>query len=251
MPEISTKPYLIRAIYEWCSDNGYKPYIAVAVDERTVVPREFVKNGEIVLNLSASATNHLRIGNELIEFQARFNRVARELSIPIENVIAIYASESGHGMAFEAPHASQPAAGGRVDRSTDAAAGNSASRSADGARDPERTGEARDRDADGSGTVVELKRSPGKGGRGRPRRVGPSDGDGDPVSPDAASAADPPATEARNGPLTLVSNEPEQPDMVAGSEAPATSGSPEEGPEGPEGPDGPAGSPRPRLTRIK
>jgi len=103
MAETSTKPYLVRAIYEWCTDNGYRPYVAVAVDENTVVPREFVRNGEIVLNVSADATNRLRIGNELIEFEARFNRVAREVSIPIENVTAIYAAENGRGMAFEAP----------------------------------------------------------------------------------------------------------------------------------------------------
>ncbi len=103
MAETSTKPYLIRAIHEWCTDNGYRPYIAVAVDERTVVPREFVRNGEIVLNVSADATNHLRLGNDLIEFEARFNRVARQVSIPIENVTAIYAAENGHGMAFEVP----------------------------------------------------------------------------------------------------------------------------------------------------
>lgn len=103
MAETSTKPYLVRAIHEWCTDNGYRPYVAVAVDENTVVPREFVRNGEIVLNVSADATNRLRIGNELIEFEARFNRVAREVSIPIENVTAIYAAENGHGMAFEAP----------------------------------------------------------------------------------------------------------------------------------------------------
>lgn len=101
MAETSTKPYLIRAIHEWCTDNGYRPHVAVAVDERTIVPREFVRNGEIVLNMSADATNRLRIGNDLIEFEARFNRAAREVSIPIENVTAVYAAENGHGMAFD------------------------------------------------------------------------------------------------------------------------------------------------------
>ncbi len=105
MTEVSTKPYLIRAIYEWCSDCGYTPYIAVAVDERTQVPREFVKNGEIVLNISATATNRLDLGNEWIDFQARFGGRARDLSIPIENVTAIYARETGHGMAFDVPKA--------------------------------------------------------------------------------------------------------------------------------------------------
>lgn len=101
MQEPSTKPYLIRAIHEWCGDNGYRPYIAVAVDERTVVPREFVRDGEIVLNVSVGATNRLRLGNDLIEFEARFGGVARQVSIPIANVSAIYAAETGHGMAFE------------------------------------------------------------------------------------------------------------------------------------------------------
>ena len=105
MAETSTKPYLIRAIYEWCTDNGLRPHIAVAVDERTVVPREFVRNGEIVLNVSPEATSGLRIGNELIEFEARFNRVSREVSIPVENVSAVYAAENGHGMAFDVPKA--------------------------------------------------------------------------------------------------------------------------------------------------
>ena len=105
MAETSTKPYLIRAIYEWCNDNGYTPYLAVAVDERTQVPREHVKGGEIVLNVSPMATNRLSLGNDLIAFQARFGGVARELSIPVENVSAIYARENGHGMAFDVPKA--------------------------------------------------------------------------------------------------------------------------------------------------
>ncbi len=105
MSEPSTKPYLIRAIYEWCTDNGFTPYLAVAVDERTVVPREFVKGGEIVLNVSMSATDRLKLGNDLITFSARFGGVARQLSVPIENVSAIYARETGHGMAFEVPKA--------------------------------------------------------------------------------------------------------------------------------------------------
>jgi stringent starvation protein B len=105
MAETSTKPYLIRAIYEWCNDNGFTPYLAVAVDERTEVPREHVKGGEIVLNVSPTATNRLQLGNELVTFQARFGGRARDLSIPIDNVTAIYARENGHGMAFDVPKA--------------------------------------------------------------------------------------------------------------------------------------------------
>lgn len=101
MTASSTRPYMIRAIYEWCNDNGFTPYIAVMVDERTVVPLEHVRAGEIVLNLSASATNKLTLGNDLVHFHARFSGVVRELSIPVENITAIYARENGHGMAFE------------------------------------------------------------------------------------------------------------------------------------------------------
>ncbi|MDX3908015.1 MAG: ClpXP protease specificity-enhancing factor [Pigmentiphaga sp.] len=101
MSEISTKPYLIRALHEWCTDNGYTPHIAVTVDERVVVPREHVKNGEIVLNVGRLATHKLQLGNEFIEFQARFGGVARQISVPIDAVTAIYARETGHGMAFE------------------------------------------------------------------------------------------------------------------------------------------------------
>ncbi len=101
MSEPSTKPYLIRAIYEWCTDSGYTPFLAVHVDESTRVPQEFVKNNEIVLNISALATSKLAIGNELVEFQARFGGKARTISVPIANVSAIYARENGHGMAFD------------------------------------------------------------------------------------------------------------------------------------------------------
>jgi stringent starvation protein B len=101
MSEPSTKPYLIRAIYEWCTDSGYTPFIAVHVDAHTRVPQEFVKNNEIVLNISALATSKLVIGNDLIEFQARFGGKARAISVPIPNVSAIYARENGHGMAFD------------------------------------------------------------------------------------------------------------------------------------------------------
>jgi stringent starvation protein B len=101
MSESSTKPYLVRAIHEWCADEGHTPYISVSVDERTIVPRGFVKGGEIVLNVSVMATNRLKISNEFVEFQARFGGVAYDLSIPIENISAIYARETGHGMAFD------------------------------------------------------------------------------------------------------------------------------------------------------
>ena len=97
----STKPYLLRAIWEWCCDNGFTPHIAVTVDSRTRVPREFVRDGQIVLNLGPSATNKLQIGNDYVDFQARFGGVARELSVPVGQVTAIYARENGAGMAFD------------------------------------------------------------------------------------------------------------------------------------------------------
>ncbi len=109
MSELSTKPYLIRAIHQWCTDSGYTPYIAVLADDTVRVPREFVKNGEIVLNISPLATNRLQLGNDAIEFQARFGGVAREVFVPIEKVIAVYARENGQGMAFEVARGAAPA----------------------------------------------------------------------------------------------------------------------------------------------
>ena len=96
----STRPYLVRALYEWCTDNGLTPYVAVAVDETVQVPREYVKNNEIVLNISFDATTSLSLGNEFIEFKARFAGSARDIMVPIGRVIAIYARENGQGMAF-------------------------------------------------------------------------------------------------------------------------------------------------------
>jgi len=115
----STRPYLIRALYEWCTDNGFTPYVAVQVDDTVQVPREYVKNGEIVLNISFDATSSLKLGNDFIEFKARFAGTAREISVPVGRVIAIYARENGQGMAFPAP---APAAAPTVDDNSAAAA---------------------------------------------------------------------------------------------------------------------------------
>jgi stringent starvation protein B len=106
VPEVSgnsTKPYLLRAIHEWCTDNGYTPYIAVYVDNRVRVPMEYVKNKEIVLNVGFEATSGLKMGNDWIEFKARFGGHSREISVPVDHVIAIYARENGQGMAFPPP----------------------------------------------------------------------------------------------------------------------------------------------------
>ncbi len=99
----STRPYLIRALYDWCTDNGLTPYVAVLVDDSVQVPREYVKNGEIVLNISFDATSSLKLGNDFIEFKARFAGSAREIMVPVNRVIAIYARENGQGMAFPVP----------------------------------------------------------------------------------------------------------------------------------------------------
>ena len=99
----STRPYLIRALHDWCTDNGFTPYIAVFVDEHVQVPKEYVKNNEIVLNVGFEATSALKLGNELIEFKARFGGTSREIAVPIDHVIAIYARENGQGMAFPVP----------------------------------------------------------------------------------------------------------------------------------------------------
>ncbi len=96
----STRPYLIRALYEWCTDNGHTPFLAVLVDETVRVPNEYVKDGEIVLNISFDATSALSLGNEFIEFKGRFGGVARDIYVPVGRVLAIYARENGQGMAF-------------------------------------------------------------------------------------------------------------------------------------------------------
>lgn len=96
----STRPYLIRALYEWCSENGFTPYVAVKVDASVQVPREYVQGGEIVLNVSMDATSSLKLGNEFIEFKARFGGKPRDIMVPIHRVMAIYARENGQGMAF-------------------------------------------------------------------------------------------------------------------------------------------------------
>jgi stringent starvation protein B len=87
-------------LYEWCTDNGSTPFLAVLVDETVRVPNEYVKDGEIVLNISFDATSSLDLGNEFIEFKGRFGGVARDILVPINRVLAIYARENGQGMAF-------------------------------------------------------------------------------------------------------------------------------------------------------
>ncbi len=109
MTTVSTKPYLLRAIWEWCVDQGFTPYLATLVDGNTRVPPGYARDGQIVLNLAPDATSQLSMDNEYISFQARFGGVAHSLVIPVANVIAIYARENGQGMAFE------PEAAGEAD----------------------------------------------------------------------------------------------------------------------------------------
>lgn len=130
MTTVSTKPYLIRAIHEWCVDQGLTPHIAVVIDRNVIVPAGYSRDGQIILNLSPDATSQLVIGNEKITFQARFGGKAHALLVPIANVIAIYAAQSGQGMAFEpesseeeateddvGPEAYSPAEGETADKS--------------------------------------------------------------------------------------------------------------------------------------
>ncbi len=101
MSGISTKPYLLRAIYEWCTDNGFTPYVSVKVNGAVQVPMEFVRKGEIVLNIAFSATSGLKMDNDAVSFKARFGGVSRDLYIPVRNIQAIFSSENGQGMVFD------------------------------------------------------------------------------------------------------------------------------------------------------
>lgn len=102
IPELpSSKPYLIRAIYDWCVDAGFTPYLSVVVDENVKVPRAFVRDGLIVLNIAPHATKQFILDNEAMSCQARFGGAAQSLYVPIDAIQAIYARENGQGMAFE------------------------------------------------------------------------------------------------------------------------------------------------------
>lgn len=101
MNQPTTKPYFIRALHEWCTDNGFTPHLVVSVGSNVRVPNEFVRDGQIVLNVSYEATGHLQMNNELITFQARFGGIPRDIVVPVGAVIGIYARENGVGMTFE------------------------------------------------------------------------------------------------------------------------------------------------------
>jgi len=169
----STRPYLIRALHDWCTDNGFTPYIAVFVDEHVQVPKEYVKNNEIVLNVGFEATSALKLGNELIEFKARFGGTSREIAVPIDHVIAIYARENGQGMAFPMPSEGSGDAGDSA-RSDAPAAAPRGPRLAGGGGTPTR-----------KGTALTLSPSPNPSA-GPPSRTGaetPSDPPPEPPAP--------------------------------------------------------------------
>ena len=107
MSDLSTKPYLVRAIYDWCADSGLTPYLAVRVDEMTRVPMAYIKDGEIVLNLSMDAVRNLHIGNDEITCEGRFGGVPHGIVVPITAVIGIFAKENGQGLVFQG-HESAP-----------------------------------------------------------------------------------------------------------------------------------------------
>lgn len=98
---ISTRPYLIRAFYEWIVDSNCTPHIVVNADENGVeVPRAFVEAGQIVLNIAMPAVQNLSLNNDAVSFQARFGGIAHDVYVPVYAVMAIYARENGRGMVF-------------------------------------------------------------------------------------------------------------------------------------------------------
>lgn len=97
----SQKPYFIRALYEWCTDNNFTPHLLTFVDNNTMVPRQFVRDNQIVLNIAYGATKDLLIDNEWVTFKATFSGSIQDIAIPVGNVLALFAKENGQGMQFE------------------------------------------------------------------------------------------------------------------------------------------------------
>jgi stringent starvation protein B len=96
----STKPYLVRSIYDWCIDSGFTPYISVQAFPELNVPKEYIKENEIVFNISINAVNELIIDNNIVGFSARFNGVERKLKIPMNTINSIFAKEVNQGITF-------------------------------------------------------------------------------------------------------------------------------------------------------
>lgn len=116
MSDLSTRPYLIRAIYEWCVDSGLTPYLAVRVSADTQVPTQYVKEGEIVLNISADAVRNLELGNEYVSCNGRFGGKAHAIVVPVEAVIGIFAKENGQGLVFQGAEPTPPPGDGNDER---------------------------------------------------------------------------------------------------------------------------------------
>ena len=115
----SRRPYLLRAMHEWISDNMQTPYIVVDANEEGVeVPREHVEDGKIVLNVSYSAANVLELGNEWVMFQARFSGVSQSIAVPVFAILAIYSNETGQGLIFEDSDETSPPPTGSDEPST-------------------------------------------------------------------------------------------------------------------------------------
>lgn len=104
----SQKPYLVRAIYEWCTDNDFTPHLVTFVDANTMVPKQFVRDNKIVLNIAFSAIKNLLIDNEWITFQAAFSGTTHDIAIPVANVLALFAKENSQGMQFELENYTPP-----------------------------------------------------------------------------------------------------------------------------------------------
>ncbi|MBU6460800.1 MAG: ClpXP protease specificity-enhancing factor, partial [Proteobacteria bacterium] len=100
MQGLSTRPYLMRAIYDWCRDCGLTPHMLVRVDAQTQVPSEYVRDGQIVLNISESACRNLVMDNQAVSFSARFGGVPRDIWVPVSHVMGVFAQESGQGLMF-------------------------------------------------------------------------------------------------------------------------------------------------------
>lgn len=109
----SSRPYLVRALYEWIVDNNCTPYILVdATQAGTQVPRQHVQNGQIVLNISPTAVAALHVANDELTCSARFGGVAMQVIVPMNALLGIYARENGQGMVFESEPSPEPPEGG-------------------------------------------------------------------------------------------------------------------------------------------
>ena len=270
MAEISTKPYMIRAIYEWCCDSGHTPYLLVKVGGRARVPMQHVNNGEIVLNVSPMATHALQMGNELIQFEARFNGVPEHIVVPVGNVAAIYARETGSGMAFspeiDEETASAPAAADGPGEGGEVVDFGGAARTArkPGLKAvPSASGPAQGEGAAPAEAGTPPSSGPAVAGTGTPERAAaPGQGGADaasaeagqPPSPRAGRQKEAAAAQPREGDAPS-SASPAPEDASSGASQPAEAGSAPPAAGRDDASDGerppPGGGGKPRLVRVK